>query len=99
MKEYDPKGAAINAHLLLPQFDFDTDCLFLIQHELHNIHIIALHGKKGFRNLAMLMHDYLDHYGESHLEIIERANKYAQKEKCDIRDLHPVAEYLYVDKW
>ena len=99
MKEYDPKGAAINAHLLQPQFDFDTDCLFLIQHELHNVHIQAFHGKKGFRKLSMLMHDYLDYYGESHLEIIEHATSYAQKAKCDIWNLQSTTEYLLVDKW
>ena len=99
MYEYDPKSAVDNEHLVQPLFDLNSESLFSLQYYMHNEYINTRPRKRAFKNLAAIMHSFLDNFGERR-RLIEQENiKGAKKYKCAIRDLRPVEEYLKVKRW
>ena len=99
MWKYDAKGAKDNERLIQPLFDLDTDYLFLIQHRLHNHYIQLKPRKRAFRDLAYIMHDYLDIFGDARNDIEMEADIAAKSNKCSIRELKSSSEYLDVKRW
>ena len=99
MWKYDAKGAKDNERLIQPLFDLDTDYLFLIQHRLHNHYIQLKPRKTAFRDLAYIMHDYLDMFGDVRVDIKAEADTLAKSCKCTIRELKSSSEYLEVKRW